>query len=132
MCQKSIVLGVSRLSLKVYQNIFQDWSSNDLANEKMYLLIGIRDTKIDFSKLKNWLVIEPIHAILSGIEGLIIYTDVSHQGLGCVLIQGDRVIAYASWQLLTHEKNYLTYELELATMIFALKWWCHYLYEEMW
>jgi hypothetical protein len=46
-----------------------------------------------------------------------IYCDVSGQGLGCVLMQDGRVVAYASWQLRKHEVNYLTHNLELAAMV---------------
>ena len=49
-------------------------------------------------------------------------------GLGCVLMQHGKVIAYASRQLKTHEKNYPTHDLELAAVVFALKIWRHYLY----
>ncbi|KAD2394101.1 hypothetical protein E3N88_41078 [Mikania micrantha] len=49
-------------------------------------------------------------------------------GLGCVLMQKDKVIAYASRQLKVHEKNYTTHDLELGAVIFALKIWRHYLY----
>ncbi|GFZ03498.1 hypothetical protein Acr_16g0001220 [Actinidia rufa] len=54
--------------------------------------------------------------------------DTSHRGLGCVLMQHGKVIAYASRQLRPHEKNYLTHDLELAAVVFALKIWRHYLY----
>ena len=50
------------------------------------------------------------------------------QGLGCVLMQNDRVIAYASRQLKKHEQNYPTHNLELAAVVFAMKTWRHYLY----
>ena len=50
-----------------------------------------------------------------------IYSDASLNGLGCVLMQEDKVIAYASIQLKPHEKNYPTYDLELAAIVFALK-----------
>ena len=56
------------------------------------------------------------------------YSDASLQGLGCVLMQNERVVAYASRQLKPHEKNYPTHDLELAAIIFALKIWRHYLY----
>jgi hypothetical protein len=56
-----------------------------------------------------------------------IYCDASGQGLGCVLIQDGRVVAYASQQLKKHEVNYPTYDLELATVVHALKIWRHYL-----
>ena len=67
-------------------------------------------------------------ALPQGTEGFVIYSDASRQGLGCVLMQHGRVIAYASRQLKTHEMNYPTHDLELAAVIFALKIWRHYLY----
>jgi hypothetical protein len=56
-----------------------------------------------------------------------IYCDTSGQGLECVLMQDGHVVAYASRQLRKHEVNYLTHDLELATVIHALKIWRHYL-----
>ena len=58
------------------------------------------------------------------------YCDASRDGLGCVLMQSERVVAYGSGQLKNHEQNYLIYDLELAAIVFALKIWCHYLYGE--
>ena len=63
-----------------------------------------------------------------GSDGYVIYCDASRVGLGCVLIQRDKVISYASRKLKVHEKNYPTHDLELATLVFALKIWRHYLY----
>nr|GEU74983.1 putative reverse transcriptase domain-containing protein [Tanacetum cinerariifolium] len=57
-----------------------------------------------------------------------IYCDASNQGLGCVLMQRGKVIAYASRRLKIHKKNYTTYDLELGAVVFALKSWRHYLY----
>ena len=57
-----------------------------------------------------------------------IYSDASQHGLGCVLMQNDRVIVYAFRQLKKHEENYPTHDLELATVVFAMKIWRHYLY----
>ena len=59
-----------------------------------------------------------------------IFSDASLNGLGCVLMQEDKVVAYASRQLKPHEKNYPTHDLELAAIVFALKIWRHYLYGE--
>jgi len=50
-----------------------------------------------------------------------VYCDASHQGLGFVLMQERKVVAYASRQLKVHEKNYPTHDLELAAVVFALK-----------
>jgi len=62
----------------------------------------------------------------SGTREMIIY-NASGKGLGCVLMQHEHVIAYASWQLKPHERNYPTHDLELTAVIFALKIWRHYL-----
>ena len=59
-----------------------------------------------------------------------IFSDASLNGLGCVLMQEGKVVAYASRQLKPHEKNYPTHDLELASIVFALKIWRHYLYGE--
>ena len=57
-----------------------------------------------------------------------VYYDASKDGLGCVLMQEGRVIAYASRQLHRHELNYPTHDLELAAVVHALKIWRHYLF----
>ena len=58
------------------------------------------------------------------------YCDASKDGLGCVLMQSERVVAYGSHQLKNHEQNYPTHDMELAAIVFALKIWRHYLYGE--
>ena len=58
----------------------------------------------------------------------VIFSDVSLNGLGCVLTQEGKVVAYASRQLKPHENNYPTHDLELVAIVFALKIWRHYLY----
>ena len=60
-------------------------------------------------------------ALPSGKDGYVVYSDASRQGLGCVLMQNDRVIAYAVRKLKKHEENYPTHDLELAAVVFALK-----------
>jgi len=57
-----------------------------------------------------------------------IYCDASHLGLGCILMQEKKAVAYASRQLKVHERNYPTHDLELAAIVFALNIWRHYLY----
>ncbi|GJX43507.1 putative reverse transcriptase domain-containing protein [Tanacetum coccineum] len=66
-----------------------------------------------FQTLKHKLCSAPILALPQGAENFIIYCDASHKGLGAVLMQNEKVIAYASRQLKTHEKNYTTHNLEL-------------------
>nr|GEU66985.1 putative reverse transcriptase domain-containing protein [Tanacetum cinerariifolium] len=83
-----------------------------------------------FEELKRRLVFSPILTIPSGTGGYQIYSDASKKGLGCVLMQHGKVIAYASRQLKPYEENYLTHDLELAAVVFALKIWRHYLYGE--
>ncbi|GJR37028.1 putative reverse transcriptase domain-containing protein [Tanacetum coccineum] len=61
-------------------------------------------------------------------KDFVVYYDASHKGLGVVLMQREKVIAYASRQLKIHDKNYTTHDLELGSMVFALKIWRHYLY----
>ena len=58
------------------------------------------------------------------------YCNASRDGLGCVLMQSGRVVAYGSRQLKNQEQNYPTHDLELAAIVFALKIWRHYLYGE--
>ncbi|GKF28275.1 putative reverse transcriptase domain-containing protein [Tanacetum coccineum] len=62
-------------------------------------------------------------------EDFIAYCDASKKGLGAVLMQREKVIAYASCQLKIYEKNYMTHDLELGAVVFALQIWRHYLYE---
>ena len=59
-----------------------------------------------------------------------IFSDASLNGLGYVLMQEGKVVAYASRQLKPYEKNYPTHDMELAAIVFALKIWKHYLYGE--
>ena len=59
-----------------------------------------------------------------------VYSDASHQGLGCVLMQHGKVVAYGSRQLKPYERNYLTHDLELVVVVFALKTWRHFLFSE--
>nr|GEZ25069.1 hypothetical protein [Tanacetum cinerariifolium] len=71
----------------------------------------------------------PILAFPEGSEDFMFYCDASHKGLGSVLMQREKVIAYASQQLKVHERNYTTHDLKLGLVVFALKIWRHYLNE---
>nr|GEZ54667.1 putative reverse transcriptase domain-containing protein [Tanacetum cinerariifolium] len=81
-----------------------------------------------FQTLKNKLCSASILALPQEAKNFIVYCDASHKGLGAVLMQNEKVIAYASRQLKIHEKNYTTHDLELGAMVFALKIWRCYLY----
>ncbi|CAJ2662068.1 unnamed protein product [Trifolium pratense] len=83
-----------------------------------------------FQKLKQYLTSAPVLALPTSGGGYAVYCDASRVGLGCVLMQHGKVIAYASRQLKRHEQNYPTHDLEMAAVIFALKIWRHYLYGE--
>ncbi|GJU29064.1 reverse transcriptase domain-containing protein [Tanacetum coccineum] len=86
------------------------------------------DQETAFQLLKQKLCEAPILALPEGNDDFVVYCDASHQGLGAVLMQREKVIAYASRQLKPHEENYTTHDLELGAVVFALKIWRHYLY----
>ena len=81
-----------------------------------------------FETLRERLTTAPILALPDGRDDFVVYADASHQGLGCVLQQRDRVIAYASRQLRPGEELFPTHDLELAAVVHALKIWRHYLF----
>jgi hypothetical protein len=80
-----------------------------------------------FQELKKRLTTAPVLTLPDNHKNFVIYCDASRQGLGCVLMQEGKVVAYASRQLRPHEQNYPTHDLELATVVHALKIWRHYL-----
>jgi hypothetical protein len=80
-----------------------------------------------FHALRKLLTTAPVLAQPDSTQPFDVYCDASGIGLGCVLMQNNRVIAYASRALRTHEQNYPTHDLELAAVIHALKIWRHHL-----
>ncbi|GKC68357.1 putative reverse transcriptase domain-containing protein, partial [Tanacetum coccineum] len=98
---------------------------------------GIHANPAKIEAVKNWaspttptekLCEALILAIPEGKDDFFVYCDASYQGLGAVLMQREKVIAYASQQLKPNEENYTTHDLELGAVVFALKIWRHYLY----
>ena len=81
-----------------------------------------------FQELKQRLTSALVLVILNVSKPFEVYCDASYLGLNCVLMQEKNVVAYDSRQLKVHKKNYPTHDLELATMVFVLKIWRHYLY----
>ncbi|GJQ98306.1 putative reverse transcriptase domain-containing protein [Tanacetum coccineum] len=81
-----------------------------------------------FQTSKQKLCSASILALPEGTENFVVYCDALHKGYGAVLMQREKVIAYASRQLKKHEENYTTHDLELGAVVFALRLWRHYLY----
>ena len=80
-----------------------------------------------FMELKQRLTSALILTVPNNKEPSVVYTDVLGIGLGCVLMQNGKVVAYASLQLKPHEKNYPTHDLKLESVVFTLKIWRCYL-----
>jgi hypothetical protein len=85
------------------------------------------ECQANFEELRKRLTSTPVLVLPDLTKKYDIYCDASHQGLVCVLMQEGQVVCYASRQLRKHEENYPTHNLELATMVHALKIWRHYL-----
>ena len=83
-----------------------------------------------FQELKIRLTSAPILIVPERGQGYTVYYDASKAGLGCVLMQSGRVVAYGSCQLKNHEQNYPTHDMDLGDVVFALKILRHYLYDE--
>ncbi|GJR08401.1 putative reverse transcriptase domain-containing protein, partial [Tanacetum coccineum] len=107
----------------------KDWASPKTPTEiRQFLSLAGEKAEAAFQLLKQKLCSAPILALPEGSENFVVYCDASHKGLGTVLMQRGKFIAYASRQLKVHEKNYTTHDLELGAVVFALKMWRHYLY----
>ena len=76
-----------------------------------------------FTQLKKMLTEAPVLTQPTPGKEYVLYSDASRTGLGCVLMQEGKVVAYASRQLKPHEQNYPTHDLKLAAIVFALKIW---------
>ncbi|GJT83396.1 putative reverse transcriptase domain-containing protein [Tanacetum coccineum] len=107
----------------------KNWKTPESSTE-IRSFLGLAGNKQDeaFHILKEKLCNAPVLALPDGPDDFVVYCDASKLGFGCVLMQKGKVIAYASRQLKTHEKNYTTHDLELGAVVFALKIWRHYLY----
>ena len=117
-----------------YRRFVQDFSK--IASSLTHLtkkgvdFVWTDECENSFAELKRRFISAPVLVSPDESGGLIVYTDASKKGLGCVLMQHGKVIAYASRQLKEHEKKYPTHDLELAAVVHALKIWRHYLYGE--
>ncbi|GJU96405.1 putative reverse transcriptase domain-containing protein [Tanacetum coccineum] len=109
------------------------------ALERVWLLEVQKNKKYEWGKeeeafqtLKQKLCSAPILALPEGMEYFMVYCDASLKGYGVVLMQREKVIAYAFRQFKVHEENYTTHDLELRAVVFALRFWRHYLYRTKW
>nr|GEW46567.1 putative polyprotein [Tanacetum cinerariifolium] len=82
-----------------------------------------------FQTLKQKLCFSPILALPKGTKNFVVYCDVSLKGFGAVLMQREKVIAYAFRKLKKHEENYTTHDLEMGDVMFVIRLWTHYLYD---
>lgn len=81
-----------------------------------------------FQRLKTRFTNASMSSLPRGTNSFVIYHDASRVGLGFVLMSKDKVVSYHFRHLKINERNYPTYDLELAAIVFALKILCHYLY----
>ena len=89
--------------------------------EKNAKFVWSKQCQDSFEELKKGLTSAPVLVLPDLTKTFSIYYDASQQGIGYILMQEGRVVAYASRQLRKHELNYLTHNLELAAVVHALK-----------
>ncbi|GJT22835.1 reverse transcriptase domain-containing protein [Tanacetum coccineum] len=121
-------LGLAGYYRRFIENFSKIAKSLTILTQKSKTFDWGEEQELAFQTLKDKLCNAPVLALLDGPEDFVVYCDASGIGLGCVLMQRGKVIAYASRQLKIHEKNYTTHDLELGAVVFALKIWRHYLY----
>jgi hypothetical protein len=95
--------------------------------KKRVMFVWSEECDKAFHTLRKHLTSAPLLTLPDMSKPFEVFCDASGTGLGCVVMQENRVIAYASWALRPHEKNYPTHDLELAAVVHALKLWRHYL-----
>ncbi|GJR00987.1 putative reverse transcriptase domain-containing protein [Tanacetum coccineum] len=124
---------IGKMDIYIYENCgllyakieaVKNWASPTTPME----YIWGEDQESAFQLLKQKLCEAPILALPEGNDNFVVYCDASHQGMGAMLMQREKVIAYASRQFKPNEENYTTHDLELGAVVFALKIWRHYLY----
>ncbi|GKA95268.1 putative reverse transcriptase domain-containing protein, partial [Tanacetum coccineum] len=106
----------------------KNWEAPRTPSKKSKTFDWGEEQEREFQTLKEKLCNTPILALHDRPKDFVVYCDASCLGLGCMLMQRGKVIAYASRQLKIHKKNYTTHDLELGAVVFALKIWRHYLY----
>jgi hypothetical protein len=127
-CTRSMQLyGFSRILPTIRRRFFEDSKSDHgIAKEKQEVCLD-REMRGSISKLKELLTTTPILKVPDMDKEFLVCTDASKEGLGGVLMQDGRVIAYISRKLRKHEENYAMHDLELLAIVYALRVWRHYL-----
>nr|GEY94760.1 putative reverse transcriptase domain-containing protein [Tanacetum cinerariifolium] len=123
-------LGLARYYRRFIENFSKIAKSLTILTQKCKTFNWDEEQELAFQTLKDKLCNAHVLALLDRPKDFMVYCDASEIGLGCVLMQRGKVIAYASRQLKIHEKNYTTHDLEPGAVVFALKIWRHYLYRK--
>nr|GEW07201.1 putative reverse transcriptase domain-containing protein [Tanacetum cinerariifolium] len=110
------------------QNLSKIAKSLTILTQKCKTFDGDEEQELAFQTLKDKLCNASVLALPDRSEDFVVYCDASRIGLGCVLMQIGKVIAYASRRLKIHENIYTTYDLEQGAVVFAFKIWRYYLY----
>ncbi|GKB64488.1 putative nucleotidyltransferase, ribonuclease H [Tanacetum coccineum] len=121
-------LRLARYYRRFIKNFSKIAKSLTILTQKSMTFDWGEEQELAFQTLKDKLCNVPVLALPDGSEDFIVYYDASGIGLGCVLMQRGKVIAYASRQLKINEQNYTNHDLELGAVVFVLKIWRHYLY----
>ncbi|GJU37329.1 putative reverse transcriptase domain-containing protein [Tanacetum coccineum] len=121
-------LGLAVYYRRFIENFSKIAKSHTILTQKCKTFNWGEEQELAFQTLKDKLCNTPVLALPDGSEDFVVYYDASGIGLGYVLMQRGKVIAYACRQLKIHEKNYTTHDLELGAVVFALKIWRHYRY----
>ncbi|GKD21570.1 putative reverse transcriptase domain-containing protein, partial [Tanacetum coccineum] len=123
-----VINGLAGYYRRFIENFSKIAKSLTILTQKSKTFDWGEEQELAFQTLKDKLCNAPVLALPDRPEDFVVYYDAFGIGLGCVLMQRGKVIAYASRQLKIHKKNYTTHDLELGAVVFALKNWRHYLY----
>ncbi|GJV53055.1 putative reverse transcriptase domain-containing protein [Tanacetum coccineum] len=117
----SSFLGLAGYYRRFIENFSKIAKSLTVLTQKCKTFDWGEEQELTFQTLKGKLCNAPVLALPDGPKDFVVYCDASGLGLGCVLVQRGKVIAYSSRQLKIHEKNYTTHDLELGAVVFSLK-----------
>ncbi|GKE82793.1 putative reverse transcriptase domain-containing protein, partial [Tanacetum coccineum] len=116
-----LFLGLAGYYHRFIENFSKIAKSLTILTQKNKTFNWGEEHELTFQTLKDKLCNTPVLFLPDGPKDFVVYYDASGLGLGCVLMQRGKVIAYASRQLKIHERNYTTHDLELGAVVFALK-----------